>query len=35
MANAWIQHLKDWSAKHNMSYKQAMKDPACKAAYKK
>jgi len=33
--NKWIKHLKEWSAKHGMSYKQAMKDTACKAAYKK
>jgi len=31
----WIQHLKDWSKKHNMSYTEAMKSPACKQAYKK
>lgn len=31
----WIQHLKDYSAKHGMTYKEAMMDSKCKAAYRK
>ncbi len=33
--SAWIKHLKEWSKSHGMSYRDAMKDPKCKAAYKK
>lgn len=33
--NAWIRHVKSWSAKNKMSYRDALKSPACKAAYKK
>ena len=33
--NAWIQHVKSYAAKHNMNYRDALKDPKCKAAYKK
>lgn len=31
----WIQHLKSWSKAHGVSYREAMKSPACKASYKK
>lgn len=33
--NPWIAHVKAWAAKHKMNYAQAIKSPACKAAYKK
>ena len=33
--NSWIAHVKNYAKKHNMTYMQAMKSPACKAAYKK
>lgn len=33
--NKWIQHVKDYASKHNMSYRDALRDPKCKAAYKK
>jgi len=29
----WIEHLKKWAAAHKVTYKEAMKSPACKAAY--
>ena len=28
-------HVKDYAKKHNMNYRDALKDPKCKAAYKK
>ncbi len=31
----FFEHVKDYAKKHNMSFKAAMKDPKCKAAYKK
>jgi hypothetical protein len=34
MANSWIQHVKEYASKHGMSYRTALKDPQCKAAYK-
>lgn len=33
--NKWISHVKDYAKKHNMSYRDALRDPKCKAAYKK
>lgn len=33
--NPWIAHCKAYAAKHKMSYMDAVKDPKCKAAYKK
>lgn len=33
--NKWIAHVKDYAMKHKMSYKDALKHPACKASYKK
>ena len=33
--SAWIKHLKMYASKHGMSYRDAMRDPKCKAAYKK
>ena len=32
--NKWIQHIKQYAAKHNMSYRDALRDPKCKASYK-
>lgn len=31
----WISHVKQYAASHNMSYRDALKDPGCKASYKK
>jgi len=31
----WIQHVKAFAKKHNMTYFQALKEPKCKASYKK
>jgi hypothetical protein len=33
--NAWIAHVKMYAAKHKMSYRDALKNPACKNSYKK
>lgn len=33
--NKWIQYVKDYAMKHKMSYRDALKHPACKASYKK
>lgn len=33
--NAWIAHVKSWASKHGKSYRDALKDPKCKSAYKK
>jgi hypothetical protein len=35
MANTWVQYVKDFAAKNGMSYRDALRDPACKAGYKK
>ena len=33
--NSWVQYVKDYAAKNGMKYNEALKDPACKAGYKK
>lgn len=33
--NPWIAHLKNWSKKHKMSYRDALKNASCKDCYKK
>lgn len=33
-ANKWCLHIKDYAAKNNLSYRQAMRDEGCKSAYK-
>lgn len=33
--NKWIQHVKAYAKKHNISYMMALKDPKCKSSYKK
>jgi len=33
MPSAWIQHIKDFAAKNNLSYGCAMSNPQCKASY--
>lgn len=33
--NSWIQHVKQYAAKHKMSYRDALKHPGCKSSYKK
>jgi hypothetical protein len=35
MANKWIEHVKEFSKKHNCSYREALRNPECKAEYKK
>ena len=35
MANAWIEHVKEYAKKNGMKYPVAVGDPGCKAAYKK
>lgn len=34
MANSWITHLQAYAKKHKMSYRDAIKDPKARAAYK-
>jgi hypothetical protein len=34
MANKWITHVKDFATKNGMSYRDALRDPKCKASYK-
>jgi hypothetical protein len=31
----WILHVKEYAAKHNMTYRDALKDPGCRASYSK
>jgi hypothetical protein len=31
----WIEHVKSYSKKHNMKYNESLKDPNCRASYKK
>jgi hypothetical protein len=33
--SAWINHVKSYSAKHGISYKDSLKDPQCKEEYSK
>lgn len=35
MANSWVQYVKEYAAKNGMSYRDALRDPKCKAGYKK
>lgn len=35
MANSWIEYVKAYAKKNNMKYSEALKDPNCKAGYKK
>ena len=35
MPSAWVDHVKDYAAKHKMSFSEAMKDPGTKSSYKK
>jgi len=35
MANKWIEFVRMYAKKNNMKYNEAMKDPQCKASYKK
>ena len=35
MANSWITYVKEYAAKNGMSYRDALRDPNCKAGYKK
>lgn len=33
MANAWIEHVKEFAKKNKMSYSMALKDPKVKKGY--
>ena len=33
--NKWISHVKAFAKLHGLSYSDALKNPACKASYKK
>lgn len=33
MVNKWVQHVKEYAAKNNIKYNDAMKDPQCKSSY--
>ena len=33
--NSWIKYVKDFAAKKGIKYNEALKDPECKAGYKK
>jgi hypothetical protein len=33
--NSWVQYVKEYASKNGMKYNEALKDPACKAGYKK
>ena len=35
MPNKWITYVKEYASKNGMSYRDALKDPKCKAGYKK
>jgi hypothetical protein len=35
MSNPWITYVKEYASKNGMSYRDALKDPKCKAGYKK
>lgn len=35
MGNKWVEHVKKFSKKHNISYSCAITDPLCKSEYKK
>jgi DNA adenine methylase len=35
MSNPWIMYVKEYASKNGMSYRDALKDPKCKAGYKK
>ena len=35
MVNSWISYVKDYASKKGIKYNDALKDPACKAGYKK
>jgi hypothetical protein len=34
MPNSWVTYVKEYASKNGMSYKDALKDPKCKAGYK-
>lgn len=34
-ASKWISHVKAYAKKHNMKYNEALKDPKCRASYRK
>jgi DNA adenine methylase len=34
-ANKWVEYVKSYCSKNNMSYRDALRDPKCKAGYKK
>ena len=34
-SNPWFAHVKAYAKAHNMSYRDALKNPGCKSSYKK
>ena len=32
--NKWIQYVKDYASKNNITYREALRDPKCKEGYK-
>ena len=32
-ANPWLEHVKSYAKKHNVSYRDALKDPKVKSSY--
>jgi hypothetical protein len=32
--NPWIAHVKKFAAQHGISYREALRNPACKSSYK-
>ena len=33
--NSWVKYVKEYASKNGMKYNEALKDPKCKAGYKK
>lgn len=34
MPNSWVMYVKEYASKNGMSYRDALRDPKCKAGYK-
>jgi len=34
MVNKWVEHVKEYSKKHNLKFNEALKDEGCKSSYK-
>jgi hypothetical protein len=35
MPNSWVSYVKEYASKNGMSYRDALRDPKCKAGYRK